>query len=317
MKNFGRVVVMVAALAVASSLPARAVNKDMVQLQTQMQQLQDAIARLQRSNDESMGVMKDLMQQTADSVNKMTLTVNALQQQMAQANESSTAKNEAFTGQIQSVNDSLDELRARLERMEKVLGNVQGQQAQTNAILSSGGGASVPASAPAAAAPDATPAPVVRGGDGTQGPASGEPLPMPSAATGGNAAPAAAGPSATDMYHTAYGDYMAGKKSLATSEFSDLIKAYPDDNLSGNASFYLGELDLRGNKPSAAIKDYDHTVEHYPNNVKVPAARLHKAEALAQTGQRDAAAREYRALIARYPTSPEAAQAKARLVKLR
>jgi len=60
------------------SLPAFAVSKDMVQLQTQIQQLQDAVARLQQSNDERMGVMKDLIQQSADSVNRMSVTLDAL-----------------------------------------------------------------------------------------------------------------------------------------------------------------------------------------------------------------------------------------------
>src|ERR1700723_1531237 len=64
------------------SSPAFAVNKDMVQLQTQIQQLQDAVARLQQSNDERMGVMKDLVQQSADSINKMSAVVDGLQKQM-------------------------------------------------------------------------------------------------------------------------------------------------------------------------------------------------------------------------------------------
>src|ERR1700709_34142 len=61
------------------SAPAFAVNKDMVQLQTQVQQLMDAVARLQQSNDERMGVMKDLVQQSADAVNKMSVSVSTLE----------------------------------------------------------------------------------------------------------------------------------------------------------------------------------------------------------------------------------------------
>ena len=59
-----------------------AVSKDMVQLQTQIQELQDAIARLQQSNDERMGVLKDLVQQSADSVNRMSVTIDGLQKQL-------------------------------------------------------------------------------------------------------------------------------------------------------------------------------------------------------------------------------------------
>src|SRR5260370_23428801 len=64
------------------SSPAFAVNKEMVQLQTQVQQLQDAVARLQQSNDERMRVMKDLITQSADAVNKMSINMQTLQTQI-------------------------------------------------------------------------------------------------------------------------------------------------------------------------------------------------------------------------------------------
>jgi len=65
----GSGLVIMLAIAALSAPPALAVNKDMVQLQTQVQELQDAVARLQQSNDERMGVLKDLVQQSADTVN--------------------------------------------------------------------------------------------------------------------------------------------------------------------------------------------------------------------------------------------------------
>jgi len=71
------------ALTLIWTLPACAVNKEMVQLQDQVKELQDAVARLQQSNDERMGALKDLVQQTADSVNKMTITVDVLQKTAA------------------------------------------------------------------------------------------------------------------------------------------------------------------------------------------------------------------------------------------
>jgi tol-pal system protein YbgF len=110
---------------------------------------------------------------------------------------------------------------------------------------------------------------------------------------------------------------MAARYPLASSEFSDLIKAYPDDNLAGNSYFYLGEIDLRIQKPTDAIKQYDRLLERYPDNNKIPAARLHKGEALLATNKTSAGTVELKALIARYPQSPEAAQAKARLATLR
>src|SRR5271167_1794841 len=65
-----------------TAAPALAVNKDMVQLQTQIQDLQEAVTKLQQSNDERMGVMKDLVQQSADSINKMATNLDAIQRQL-------------------------------------------------------------------------------------------------------------------------------------------------------------------------------------------------------------------------------------------
>ena len=302
------------------ALPAHAENKDLVRIEAEISDLKDAVSKLQQSNDERMGVLKDLVQQTSDAVNKMTVTVGTLDQQMNKTREAAASKNDALSGQIQALNDSVDELKARLVRMEKVLADVQSQQAQASALLTNLPGAAGPAGAtPGPAAQPAGPVapPPSAAPDNSTGPATGAPIPMPSdAAPSRPTRGAAAGPGAGDMYRTAYSDFMAGKQQLAASEFNDLIKAFPDDNLSGNAFFYLGELDLRGNRPSAAIHNYDQVMERYPSNAKIPAAHLHKAQALAQTRQNEAAARELRALIARYPQSPEAAQARSRLPSL-
>src|SRR5215475_6819324 len=92
---------------------AFAVNKDMVQLQTQVQTLQDSVARLQQSNDERMGVLKDLVQQTADAVNKMSVSIGTMQKQIQTQQDAQGAKIDQISGQIQSLNDSLDELKTR------------------------------------------------------------------------------------------------------------------------------------------------------------------------------------------------------------
>ena len=115
------------------------------------------------------------------------------------------------------------------------------------------------------------------------------------------------------MYRVAYNDYMSGKYPLATSEFGDLVKAYPDNNLSGNALFYIGEMDLRNEQRGAAVKSYDQLLANYPDNVKIPAAELHKGEALIALKQTDEGIHHHPALVQRYPPSPEAAQARTRL----
>jgi TolA-binding protein len=318
--------------AALTSLPAHAVNKDMIQLQTQVQQLQDAIAKLQQTNDESFGMLKQLIQQTADSVNTMSATVNGLKLGMQNQQEAIGTANQQLAGQVQSLNDSIDELKARMDRMEKALNGIQNAQQTTNAALSNlpqavpaGAAPGTPSGPPQAAPNNASPNPpqgTAPGsgmdnsgnnpppGSSSNGalPANAEPIPAPSAN---------AQPSAGDMYRGAYADYISARYPLATSEFTDLIKAYPDDNLSGNAYFYLGEMQMRTHKPTLAIKDYDEVLTHYVDNAKVPAAELHKAQALIDTHQNDAAERELHSLIQRFPVSPEASQARAKLNALR
>jgi hypothetical protein len=66
---------------------AFAVSKEMVQLQTQVQQLQDMVQHLQTSNDERMGVLVNLVQQNTDNMNRMMTSVNALQTTLKAENE--------------------------------------------------------------------------------------------------------------------------------------------------------------------------------------------------------------------------------------
>jgi TolA-binding protein len=234
--------------------PAFAVNKDMVQLQTQIQQLQDAVARLQQSNDERMGVMKDLIQQSADSVNKMALTLDAVQKQLQAQQEAQGGKIDQVSGQIQSLNDSVDEIKARIGTLQKLMQDVQGQQQSMSANMQNmpqTGGSVSPA--PANVVPDAppatAPAPIVRKGK----PSPDIPL---AAASGGSAVPPA-----DELYKTALGDYMAAKYALATSEFGDVVKNYPDNPLSGNSYYYQAEIEYRGGRYPSAIKAYDSVLE--------------------------------------------------------
>ena len=106
---------------------------------------------------------------------------------------------------------------------------------------------------------------------------------------------------------------MAAKYALATSEFTELTRSYPNDPLAGNSFYYLGEIDYRTGKYANAVKDYDHVLDQYPSNSKTAVSHLHKAQALLAMKQRDASINEFRALIQRFPNSPEAAQARTKL----
>jgi tol-pal system protein YbgF len=289
-----------AVLVLSLATPAFAgANKDMIQLQTQIQQLQDAVARLQQSNDERMGVLKDLVQQSADSVNRLSVNMDVLQKQLAAQQGAEGTKVDQVSGQVQALNDSMDEIKARMNRLEKAVNDISGQTQSISATLQNIPQSGTPSTSSqpqiSAPAPDqqasAAPPPAIRPS-----------LP-----------PASTAPPVESLYKAAYSDYMAAKYPVATSEFGDVIKSYPQNSLAGNSFYYLGEIDYRAGKFAAAAKDYDKVLEQFPDSNKIPASHLHKGQALIAMQQNEAGIRELRALIQRFPTSPEASQARAKL----
>jgi len=114
--------------------PAWGANKEMVQLQTQVQQLQEQMTAMQRGFDERMGVMKNLVEQDTDAVNKVANALNALQATLQKQQNEGGSKVDQLSGQIQSLNDTLDELKARLAKVSKQLEDMQAQQQSLGAL---------------------------------------------------------------------------------------------------------------------------------------------------------------------------------------
>jgi tol-pal system protein YbgF len=264
-------------LALLMAQPASAGTKEqLIQLQTTVQMLQDNMARMQQSFDERMGVMKDLITQQTDNVNRMSTAIDNLQKGLQQQNTDSAGKVDQVSGQVQALHDSVDELKASLAKVSKKLDDMQ-------ATLTT--------------------------------------LPNPAIGTGAPAGPGSAAnanpaPPPDALYNSALSDFNAGKTDLASQEFTQFLQVYGNNDLAGNAQFYLGEIDYqRGNYP-AAIQDYNKVLDQYPGGNKAAAAQLKKGFALIESGQKDAGVQELRSLIARYPKSPEAVQARDRLNKL-
>jgi tol-pal system protein YbgF len=132
LRPYSAVLALLSTLALAVT-PAWGVSKEMIQLQTQVQQLQEQMTAMQRSFDERMGVMKNLVEQDTDAINKVTGALTnlqtTLQTNLQKQQGDSAAHIDQLTGQIQSLNDTLDELKARLAKVSKQLEDMQsGQQ---------------------------------------------------------------------------------------------------------------------------------------------------------------------------------------------
>ena len=103
-------------------------NKETVELLTRVQALQDQMTQMQTSFNERMGVMKNLMDQNTDSMNKVAASMTALQGSLEKLQTDNGGKVEQLSGQIQALNDSLDELKARLAKVSKQLEDMQAAQ---------------------------------------------------------------------------------------------------------------------------------------------------------------------------------------------
>ncbi|MGA7829997.1 MAG: tetratricopeptide repeat protein [Terracidiphilus sp.] len=271
------------------SAQARAASKEIIELQTQVQQLLDNVQRIQSTLDTRFGVLQNLAQQTADNATQMNAAVTALQQKIAAESEATNGKLDSNSGQIQSLNDSVDELKSRIAKLEK---SIQDLQAQLQNVQS-----------PPAAMP-AVPAPAASGTAPAALPAG-----VPSAATPlSNQAPPL-----QETLQAGVRDYNAAKYEVASGEFEDVVHYYPLDDLAGTAQFYLGEIAYRQMAYADAVKAYNAVLEGFPGNSKAPAAQLHKGLALLKLSRKEAGVTELRLLIKRHPQTPEAAQARTKL----
>src|SRR5262249_26412065 len=131
--NKNNLLAMLAVLLLAACLapPAAAVDtkSQLVQIQTQLQIMQDNMTQMKQAFDERMGVMKDMVTQQTDNVNKMNAAIQSLQKTLGAQSTDASSKVDQISGQVQALHDAVDELKARLAKVSKQLDDIQsGQQ---------------------------------------------------------------------------------------------------------------------------------------------------------------------------------------------
>jgi tol-pal system protein YbgF len=154
-------------------------------------------------------------------------------------------------------------------------------------------------------------------GDGKQAP------PPPAPQAGGAESPAAAVSTAAlpppsepagdpkQAYETAYGYLLQRDYGSAETAFNDFLQKFPNDSLSGNAQYWLGETYfVRGQYKAAAgafLKGY----QTYGQGGKAADSLLKLAMSLDRLGQKDAACSSFSELSAKFPTAPQSVKARA------
>jgi tol-pal system protein YbgF len=120
--------VLLLAAGYAPNAGAADTKSQLIQIQTQLQIMQDNMTQMKQSFDERMGVMKDMITQQTDNVNKMGTAVQSLQKSLGAQNTDATTKVDQVSGQVQALHDAVDELKARLAKISKQLDDIQAKQ---------------------------------------------------------------------------------------------------------------------------------------------------------------------------------------------
>lgn len=265
------------AAATAGTPAAFAQKKEIIQLQRDMELLSQTVRDVQRSIDEKHAVLKTLIEQSLDSVNRLNTTMGALQKAVQDVQASTGARVDSMAIQVQALADNLEEVKVRLGRLTQQLSDAQGVIQNLDAKI-----------------------------------AGGAPLPV----EGGSPAAPGSVASAEVLYSNALRDYTTGKFDLARQEFLDYLKSYPDTDLASNAEFYLGEILFTEKKYRESIAQYDRVLENHPKSFKLADARLKKGMALLELGQKTSAIRELREVARRHPGTEADRRARAKLREL-
>jgi tol-pal system protein YbgF len=325
--------------ALLSPAPLGAVAKEIVELLAGVNQLQQGQRDMQSSIDTKMTEMRTLVQQEADSSNKLGARIDAMQKtvQDMQAN-SSTQLNAASTS-VQGIADNMTDMQGRITKMSQQLADMQNALQTLDSKVS-------------ALSPSAAPQPGVGGTPGMPGDTSGATNPgmtnpgmaNPGAVNPGVATtpgmnpvgnpPYASNPPATvtqpvtrpasenmtpsgeTLYNNALNDILTRKYELAQQEFHDYLKYYPTGPYASNSYYYLGEVDRAQQKYDEAVSNYSIVIAKYPDSFKLPSAYYQRAVAYLAAGKKTQAIADLRAVVKKFPHTDEEGYARERLKSL-
>jgi tol-pal system protein YbgF len=282
-------VLRLAALTLIGSALSFGASKEIVELQRDVALLQDKMDTMQRDLDTKLGALTAMLQAVQDNSAKSNASLqdalsNGVGKQLAPVSGLS-AKVDSMGDDVHALKDSLNDLSARLERMDAKMTDLKNQMQ----IIQN------PPAAPGAAAPGSAP-----GAQPQAGAAAGPP----------------AGMTAEKTYTDARRDLQTGNTDLALQEFQQYLTYFPNTELAASAQYSIGEILFRRSDYTNAIPAFDAVLERYPENPKTADAHFMKGMALLKAGQRSRAVQEFRTLVANYPRTDDARKAQQQLRQL-
>jgi len=267
-----------------SPAPVGAVAKEIIELLTDVTQLQQGQREMQSSINTNFAELRTLVAQQNDSATKLNTSIGVLQKTMQDLQANTGAQLSTMVTQVQGVTDNVSETQTRLSKISSQLVDMQNTLQTLDAKVTQLG---------QPAPSTANPAP---GGNNPTAPG-GSPPPTPP-------------PSPQVLYDSARQDFSTGKYDLAHQEFEDYLKYFPGTELASNAVFYLGEISLNQHRYDEAISFFSEVIDKYPKSFKMTAALYERGLTYLQLGKRTNGITDLRKVIQLHGDEEPQARAK-------
>jgi len=267
---------------VSLAAPARAADKETLQMMADIRMLQEQTQQLQN---------------LIGAVGEALKTVSGRLDQQTEVNR------KAFADQKSTIDTLAADLRVVRERVDDSNVRIGSVSQEVEALRQSIELLNVPPASAAAAEP----APAVPGVPPSPSPAAPAPVAPRSAAVG---------MSPTRLFDEAKAMYWAGQNDLAVMGFDSYIKTFPKSEQADDAQLLIGSAYLQAGANEKAVEAYDVAIRTYPNSNVLPEAYYKKGVALQNLKQLDRAREAFETVTTKYPDSFEATLAKQGIQKL-
>jgi tol-pal system protein YbgF len=246
-------------------VPAYGASKEIIQLQTQVDQLQQQMTQMKQSFDERMGVMKNLLEQNTDAANKVTTAINGLQSSINKQQQDRAAQVDQISGQIQALNDTMDELKVRLAKLSKQFEDMQAAQ-QSLAAQQSQQQQQAQAMAQAPA-PDVLYNNALRDYNGGKNDLAVQEFNdyikyYPNTDLAGNS-----------YFYLAEIAFKAGDYKTAVANYDLVLQNFPSGNKAATAQLKKGYALLEMGKEDEGTQELKHVIQRYPRTTEATQAR--------------------------------------------
>ena len=279
-------------LGISLAAPARAADKETLQMMADIRMLQEQTQQLQN---------------LIGAVGEALKTVSGRLDQQTEVNRRS------FADQKSTIDTLAADLRVVRERVDDSNVRIGSVSQEVEALRQSIELLNVPPPVPPAAATAAAVDPAAPSAAAPGGPPAPAPAPAPAPVAPRSAA---VGMSPTRLFDEAKAMYWAGQNDLAVMGFESYIKTFPKSEQADDAQLLIGSAYLQAGANDKAVEAYDVAIRTYPTSNVLPEAYYRKGVALQNLKQLDRAREAFETVTTKYPDSFEATLAKQGIQKL-